>query len=406
MYLNRFIYNYFLILFVLIPVSLIVGSAAALVNILMIDISFIALIFFKKNFRFLKNKTIIYLLILYLYLFLNTLISLDYTQGISRNLGFLRMIILFLAFNYFFYQKLFFDKMIKYWLIIFLIVVIDVFIEYSFGKNILGYGKELYGNRIVSFFKDEPIVGGYINGFFLIIIGFFLNKDSKYNYFFIILSIIFLTAIILTGERSNSIKAVLGLSVLLILYKNIKFKYKVVFFSSISLIFLFLLMNSSFLKLRYIHQIKTSLGNESIYLKLYQSGLQVFKNNIVFGVGNKNYRVETCNQNDEQSSKNVDKYICTTHPHQIYFDFLSEHGLFGTFIIMFIFYKLIFSKIKETCIKKNYLQLGALIYLIIVFTPIIPSGAFFNNYTLTIFIINLSIFYATGSNINLFKSNN
>ena len=31
---------------------------------------------------------------------------------------------------------------------------------------------EDYGARIVSFFKDEPIVGGYINGFYLIIIGF------------------------------------------------------------------------------------------------------------------------------------------------------------------------------------------------------------------------------------------
>ena len=37
-----------------------------------------------------------------------------------------------------------------------------------------------YGKRIVSFFKDEPIVGGILNGFYLIIIGFYYElKDNK-----------------------------------------------------------------------------------------------------------------------------------------------------------------------------------------------------------------------------------
>ena len=90
---------------------------------------------------------------------------------------------------------------------------LDTYIESFFGQNILGYGEE-YGQRIVSFFKDEPIVGGYINGFYLIIIGylFYINKNTsnKYKYIILIFSIFFITAIILTGERSNAIKAVFG----------------------------------------------------------------------------------------------------------------------------------------------------------------------------------------------------
>ena len=51
-----------------------------------------------------------------------------------------------------------------------------------FGRNILGYSAE-GDNRIVSFFKDEPIVGGYIFGFYLVIIGYLLNKfDDKYKF--------------------------------------------------------------------------------------------------------------------------------------------------------------------------------------------------------------------------------
>ena len=68
-----------------------------------------------------------------------------------------------------------------------------------------------------------------------------------------------------------------------------------------------------------------------------------------------------------------------------------------------IFYKLIFSKILRTIREKNYVKIGSLIYLIFVFTPIVPSGAFFNNFLLTIFAINLSILYASDKQLNIFK---
>mgnify|MGYP001374845100 CR=1 FL=1 len=65
MNLNKILDNYFLILFSVIPITIIVGSAISLVNIILIDLSFIILMIYKKNFKFLKNKTIIYFLILY-----------------------------------------------------------------------------------------------------------------------------------------------------------------------------------------------------------------------------------------------------------------------------------------------------------------------------------------------------
>ena len=108
MNLNRYLYNYFLILFSVIPLSIIIGPAVSIINILLIDLSFIVLVIYKKNYSFLKNKTIIYLLILYIYLIFNSFISIDYSEGIIRNLGFLRIIILFVAFNYFYNQNFFF----------------------------------------------------------------------------------------------------------------------------------------------------------------------------------------------------------------------------------------------------------------------------------------------------------
>ena len=403
MSLNKYVYNYFLILFSIIPLSILIGSAVSVVNILLIDVSFLFLIIYKKNFKFLKNSAIFYLIILYLYLIFNTFIAIDYSESISRNVGFIRVIILFIAFNYFFNQELFFEKMIKIWMIILSIVILDVFIEFTFGKNLFGYG-ELYGNRIVSFFKDEPIVGGFINGFFLIIFGFLINKNTSNKYFLILFLIIFVLTVIVTGERSNSIKALLGASIFLLVYKEIMFKHKIIFFVISCFLILMLILNSSFLKTRFYSQIKSGLNHNNLYFKLYKSGFNVFKNYPIFGVGNKNYRVETCSNKKTQAVRDSQEYICNTHPHQLYLDFLSEHGLFGTIILLFIFYQLIFSKIKEIFRDNNYIKKGSLIYLIFVFIPIIPSGAFFNDYAITIFAINLSIFYASDKNMNIFKN--
>ena len=70
-------------------------------------------------------------------------------------------------------------------------------------------------------------------------------------------------------------------------------------------------------------------NKRNIYFNLYKSGYKVFKNYPIVGVGNKNYRVETCNPDN-----NKFKYLCITHPHQLYFEFLSEHGLFGSIIVL------------------------------------------------------------------------
>ena len=138
---------------------------------------------------------------------------------------------------------------------------------------------------------------------------------------------------------------------------------------------------------------------DNIYIRLYQSGFEVFKKYTIFGVGNKNYRVETC------SNEKNPKYVCNTHPHQLYFEFLAEHGIVGTVILIFILFSLILSKIKIIFCSKNYLQLGCLTFLLTSFVPLLPSGAFFADYNLTIFWINLSIMYAVGEKTNVYRSN-
>jgi O-antigen ligase len=418
---NSKVFNsYFLLLFSFIPASIIIGPAVSLINILLIDFFFIFLIFYKKDYKFLSNKVVKLIIFLCLYLIFNSIISKDFLMSANRNFGFIRFGILFLAFNYFFCNKDFVNRVLIVWILTLSILSLDTYIESIFDKNILGYG-EAYGSRIVSFFKDEPIVGGYINGFYLIIIGylFYIKKKTtnKYKYIILVISLIFIIAIILTGERSNSIKAIFGFFLFYFFNDFFKFKEKIFSILLLILLFTFLLNSSDFLKTRYVGQflkpvistfklnnkiqkneIKVNTFKNNIYLRLYQSGFEVFKEYPIFGVGNKNYRVETC-----LKEKNPN-YICTTHPHQLYFEFLAEHGLFGSVVLFFILFNLIFGRIKIILASKNYLQIGCLIFLTTSFIPFLPSGAFFADYNLTIFWLNLSIMYSIGKKTNVYTS--
>ncbi len=417
---NSKIFNsYFLFLFSFIPASIIIGPAISLVNILLIDISFIFLILFKKDFKFPFNKTIKLIILLCLYLIFNSIIAKDFSMSVHRNFGFIRFGILFLAFNYFFYNKDFVNRVLVVWAITLSLLSLDTYLESISGTNILGYG-EAYGSRIVSFFKDEPIVGGYINSFYLIIIGhlFYLSNDisNRYKYIILIFSIFFIIAIVLTGERSNAIKAILGFFLFYFFNNFFKFKEKIISILLLVTLLGIFISKSDYLNLRYQGQFLDKIKNtimvkkeikksestveNTIYYELYKSGFEVFKRYPIFGVGNKNYRVETCSKEKKLN------YVCNTHPHQIYFEFLTEHGLIGSFILFFILFYLIFSKIKIILSSKNYIQYSCIIFLTTSFIPFLPSGAFFGDYNLTIFWINLSIMYSVNRKTNIFTIDN
>ena len=403
-------FKFFTFLFSIIPITMIIGQAVSLINIIIISIFIIIKIIKSKKFDFLKNISFILLTVIFLYLLFNTMISLDKGISFIRNLGFLRFIFLFVAVNYFFYISKNQNLLFKIWVLVILVVIVDSFIQYIFGKNILGFGDE-YGLRIVSFFKDEPIVAGYLNGFFFLIIGYlFNNTDFKKNKILIaciILSFIFLICISITGERSNTIKAIIGLSIFFFLNNKFKFKYRVVTLICMLIAVVTMISNSDYLKNRYTNNFiypiinkdkREKLLNNNIYIKHYKSGYAVFKNYPIFGVGNKNYRIET--NNNRFNKKN---YFPDTHPHQIYLEFLSEHGLMGTLFFLSIIFFLIFRNIKSCIISKNSLQLGAFSFLMLNFLPLLPSGAFFSDFNITLFFINFSIFLACNSSSNIFS---
>ena len=180
---NKALRNYFFILFSLIPISLVAGPAIGSINIILISVSFLLYIFYYKDWKWLKNKNIRLLFILYFYLIFNSFISLDFNMGVNRNFGFIFFILFFAAFNYFYlkYQK--FDRIFLVWFMIITIIVLDIYLEVFTKLSISGYFlnilnthvlevavssslKASYTERVFSFFIDEAKVGGFIGCFF------------------------------------------------------------------------------------------------------------------------------------------------------------------------------------------------------------------------------------------------
>ena len=96
--------KFYYIFLSIIPLSIIIGPAASLINIIILSIIYLYYFFRFNHFSLLKkNNTIKIFLILYLYLIFNSFISLNFETSAPRNFGFIRFILFFLAINYLFY---------------------------------------------------------------------------------------------------------------------------------------------------------------------------------------------------------------------------------------------------------------------------------------------------------------
>ena len=127
-----------------------------------------------------------------------------------------------------------------------------------------------------------------------------------------------------------------------------------------------------------------SLKSIKIFSNDHQGHLIVandlFSKNLYFGVGPKGFR-HFCRSVDYQPERG----ICSTHPHNILAQTLSELGLVGLlFYLIFLFFLIRCLLLRFTKNNKDTSDLNGLLVisigLIVHFFPLLPSGNFFNNW--------------------------
>ena len=385
-----------LFLFCFFPVALISGNL--LTNTFIILISLIYLIFHFKKSLF-KNNLFLVLNIFFITLVINLIFSQNIILSYPRVVKFFFIIYFILSFAHLVNLKRSYERIVfKTWSFILIIFTIDLLIEFFFGQNIIGNKSYMFG-RLSGFFGDELVAGYFYFGFIFYTFSYIYktyNLNTALN-LGIFLLIVFMSLII--GERSNFIKLSIGLSLLVFIIIEIKIYKKLLFFLLIFLISVTFISSNEKYKVRYYEQLSPifqkggfdKLLKETEYGAHYDTAYKIFQRNKIFGVGIKNFRLE--------SSKPIyynKDYFYTfnrskTHPHQMHFELLSETGLFGYFsFIALMLYSFYFS-VKSYLISRNIYQLSGMLFILTTLIPYLPSGSFYSSFNSAIFWMSYAI---------------
>lgn len=348
-----------IILIAIIPIGLLISSGVSEFLCILLAIIYLCNLIYEKKFLIINNFYFRLLSILWFYLIINHLLSATYeiNEYSLRSYSFIKYILFIFAFKFYLGRSKNFKIVSLFWTFILIIVCFDVFFEYFNHHNILGFTSNNAG-RIASFLGKELKIGNFILGFYLLSVSYLLTESKKKPVLFLISCyfylIVLITALYITGERANAIRGLFCLILFVIFGDSKILKFKKLFLTTTIIAILITCLISERLKIRFIGQIIQPLQNKGIFNTFknsqygahYDTAYKIFKSHPTFGVGNKNFRYEC--QKEEYFNKNFlwSHQRCATHPHQIYLELISEHGIVGTVIILYIIFFIIYKNIK------------------------------------------------------------
>lgn len=406
--------NFFINCFIaIIPLSLILGNLATNINIILIIL--LGLSMFGKNTFIINEKIYSYLIFFFfVYLIFTTIFNnwpfLDnddiYKENLIKSLSYLRFLVFFLVINKLIERGEFNIKLFLTSCAFFsLIISLDITIQFFFKTNILGLN--FNSNKPSSFFGNEQIAGGFLQKFSLIFIFFILSKKKfkNENFFLILLFLIFLLPIIFTGNRMPMIIYIMSIFLYFIVEKKLK-EIFITFLICFIIIFSFVKipLNQRLqidLRVFFIESVKIIkqaprlfLYNEGEsvqfgstgYLIHFNTGVQIWKKNMVFGHGLKSFKLNCSYENFQ---------TCNTHPHNYFIELLVDTGLIGIVVIYTMFFVSLKNFIKFYYTQNKKIKLISIVFFLLLFFeffPIRSTGSFFTTNNSTFIFLIFAIF--------------
>ena len=332
------------------------------------------------------------------------------------------------------------------------IVSLDVIYQYIFGVNTIGLIS--HDHHHSGFFGDELIAGGFIQNFsfFSILFVILVLKSKNYLKFILTTTIICIlgTGIMLSGNRMPLILFLFGL-LLVFLFNNKLRKIIPISLVCLFMIFKFIFSSDDAMKINYrsvygniqgivgmfvlepisendseknyeAHGSSTMIKKKDQQYSLRRSGLgflndktnhgrlllaalDTWKQNKIFGNGIKSFRIDCY----KLQGKNLLEYnfsgeyikskknrFCSNHPHNYYFEILTETGIVGFFITLMIASLFVVFILKNFKFFKgnnieNFILLAAVISLILEVFPLKSSGSVFTTNDAAYIILIASI---------------
>lgn len=421
-----YIYLFFFLIFS------IATASPALISLSYVFISIFSIYYFRLE-LIKKIEVILFLLFFFTIIFSTSLSNIPFDEKISA-LGWIKIIFLLLfLFNFtdLFNNKIF-SRCMRYFLYVIYFLIVDTFLQRFLNLEI--FGNQIIQGRLTGPYGNELIIGGIILHLGLIPVILkvteYLNKKKLLKSIFLCTT--FFVSIFITGERMNTLISFMGIVLLIFFlheYKKFILYFLIVYLLSIS----FISVNYEYREEKYflkrfesfLFVLKTTeiycgdISNGSVQTKSckkyeglpgmkkedlvvkkrekitildnpwaahYLTAYEIWKDHKFFGAGNKSFRF-LCGKYDNIKSKRKD-IRCSTHPHNIYLEILSEFGIIGSililnFIIIILFKSLkiffiIFKDKSKSFLKNNkneyWLFISAFIMFIILIWPIKSTG--------------------------------
>ena len=377
-----------LFLFAALPAALLFSRGIADAMVVVIGLSFLAVILAQRQWGVFRHPLILPLLITWL--ILNIAVSpfaIDPEASYSRSLPWLRFIVFFAAVSFWILKtRQDVSTLALAWGIILLGVAADGLIQLLFGMSLSG--QPIFSNRLTGPL-DRPNIGIFVAriGLPLMAAWAWLAETRKHRHLvyskllILAFSAIMMMFIFLTGERAASLLTIIALTAVVILIMILLPRYRLHGFLGLAVVGIAvagILVTSE----RILNRAKATVevvGDiwGSIYGELIGAGLRIWLDNPLTGVGLKNFRT-AC----EEIRDRFPISECNPHPHNIYVEWLSEAGIIASlgFAIFVTFFAL--SLIKPLSRKNNGRIAGAFLVgsAIVTLFPFTASQSFFSNW--------------------------
>ena len=393
-------YNLLTSFSILAPFAVIVGSAVANFFLLLTIITF--LFTDDKNYKYfykIDNFSKI-LALFFIYILVTSFFVENNFYSSKKAFFYLKFFFFFIALKICVEKKInFFDIFLKFFLPIFLIVLLDGLIQAAFQVNSVGIIQ--VSSRVSGFFGDEWILGAFVyhlSPVALLSVLFYKNISNLFkNIFLFIIICLSILTIYVSGERTIFFISIIYFISIASFIFFIKKKIFIFYFILFIIFFISLFPSDRMFKsfdFKGEKNLKT-YSTYSVYKDLYSTAYKMFLDKKLFGTGVQSFRINCLDK-----KFNTNKFGCSTHPHNYYFQVLGENGIIGFLIflsiIIFLLKDFVFLFLKWLKNKKNYKDLGLIIILIniiISFTPIVPTGNIYSSVTGLFIFFKLAIYF-------------
>lgn len=373
------------VLFLLLPLAVLGGRSGLDICFTFLGLTFLIDCIKQNHWTLFKPAWVKLSLVIWLYLFIRSLFVPDVSHSIDRGLFFGRFILGALGMQWVIMQrpgaaKRFFQLMSA----VVGFIVIDVFIQYFTGEDL--FGKQIVRDRLTGPFSDVRVGSVLMMLAFPVVCWALTNQVFNARMVYcrilgLVVTIAFIGAVFVSGERMAFIMTVFGLCIAIFLLPNQK-KLGLMLLAIMAVLFASLsLFNPKILERQFSSsQAMITHIYDSPYGQIWRNAVKVGMQQPLVGVGPRQYR-KIC---PTLPALDIHDYPireqCNLHTHHFYLEWFTETGLIG----LGLFIALVGLWLREfiQAFKRDPNQpilIGLFVFVVIFLWPLKTAPSFFTN---------------------------